>query len=98
MELHQFLNKPDNYYDQRPVKSRIYCIHFTAVLTSDVPLFLGVRVYCVKKTQYRQIPVWTFLKYRYYTGPGGLHFQYRIGIGNTSSHNVKARSTLALFI
>jgi hypothetical protein len=30
----------------------------------------GVRVYFVKKTQYRLIPVLTFLKYRYYTGPG----------------------------
>jgi hypothetical protein len=30
-------------------------------------LFLGVRVYLVKKSQYRLIPVLTFLKYRYYT-------------------------------
>jgi hypothetical protein len=47
-------------------KSRLYCIHFTAVLTSN----LGVRVYLVKKPQYRLIPVLTILKYRYYTGPG----------------------------
>jgi hypothetical protein len=52
----------------RPVKSRLYCIHFPAVLTSNVSLFLGARVYFVKKTG--QIPVLTFLKYRYFTGPG----------------------------
>jgi hypothetical protein len=33
-------------------------------------LFSGLRVYFVKKPQYRLIPVLTFLKYRYYTGRG----------------------------
>jgi hypothetical protein len=38
----------------------------------NVPLFLGAiaRVYFMKKTKYRLIPVLTFLKYRYFTGPG----------------------------
>jgi hypothetical protein len=55
------------------ISLELYCIHFTAVLTSNYPLFFrgkALRVFIVKKTQYRLIPVLIFLKYRYYTGPG----------------------------
>jgi hypothetical protein len=58
-------------------------------MTSNFPLFLGVRRVCfVKKPQYRRIPVLTFLKYRYYTGPGiensipnWKHYFYCCGFG-----------------
>jgi hypothetical protein len=48
---------------------------------------LKVRVYFVKKPQKRLIPVLTFLKYRYYTGPAPvLKIQYRIGNTNHEHH------------
>jgi hypothetical protein len=53
-------------------KSRLYCIHVTAVLTSNCPLFYrGKGIFREKKLNTGMlIPVLTFLKYRYYTGPG----------------------------
>jgi hypothetical protein len=59
--LRQYFIKNKSTY-----KSILYCIHFTADLTTK-----GLRVNFVKKKpQYRPIPALKFLKYRYYTGPG----------------------------
>jgi hypothetical protein len=50
--------------------SRLYCIHYTAVLTSNFPPFFRAKGIFREKTS---IPVDIFeipVLYRYYTGPG----------------------------
>jgi hypothetical protein len=60
-------------------KSRLYCIHFTAVLTSNYPLFFRVKGTFRKKNS---IPVLTFGN----TGIIAAQIQYRIG--NTKWSNM----------